>query len=116
MSKADRAQNVQTPGAEAPTDEQGAGQDAATGVDGSVGEQPALAPDIQAMVQMEVARTLARERASRAAAQAGPAGAELPTQAEALAKVKEDPNHRSVLSKDGWVTVAEAGKPGFAKA
>lgn len=113
MNKPARAQTVQTPGAEGPDDEQGTGRDTAQA---SIGEQPTLAPDIQAMVQMEVARTLARERASRAAAQAGPTGAELPTQAEALDQVKKDPNHRSVLSKDGWVTVAEAGKPGFAKA
>ncbi len=99
MSKAPRVQNVQTPGVDADKDEV------------IEGEQPALAPDLQALVAREVAKALNKQTA----AMPEPA-APLPTQAEALKMVKADPKHRSVLSVDGWVTYTAPAQPGFARA
>lgn len=124
---ATRAQNVQIPGAESTqaagesTDEtQAAGTDAGVteGAEDTLGNQ-ALPPDIAALVQMEVAKVLARQQASRAEPQA--AAAELPTQAEALAQCNSDPKRRSVLSKEGWVVTSKPltqgrDENGFAKA
>ena len=102
MPKADRVQNVQTPGVEAvDLDETATGE----------ADQPTLAPDLQALVAREVAKALGQQKA----AMPEPAKP-LPTQAEALAMVKADPKCRSVLSVDGWVTVTPPTTAPFAKA
>ncbi len=119
---ANRAQNVQIPGAETTqtpegTEEtQGDGSDA--GVAGTAEPAATLPPDLQALVQMEVARTLARANASKTEPQA-PA-VELPTQEEALAQANADPKRRAVLSKDGYVVTSKPivqgrDENGFAK-
>lgn len=78
-----RVQAVQTPGVQSePADE-------------------ALAPDLQAVVDAEVARKLKALRDADAKAQGN---GSLPTQEEALAAVMADKTHRSVLSRNGWVT------------
>lgn len=112
MTKAARAQNVQIPGAETP-------QDAADKPEEEQGTTAALPPDMQALVQMEVAKVLARQQASRAEAVAS--AKDLPTQEEALAQVNGDPKRRSILSKDGWVVTSRPivhgrDESGFAKA
>lgn len=91
MSKAPHVQNVQTPG-EATEDETL-----------SEGEQPAVAPDIMALVQAEVARQMAQRNSNPTLVAPEP----LPTQEEALEMVRKDPKRRSVLSVDGWVTHPE---------
>lgn len=109
MSKAPRVQNVQLPGAEQPVDEP---QEAGTASE-LVAEMPApaVAPDIAALVAAEVARALSK-KASAAATKAKP----VPTQEEAIAMVKADPKHRSVLSVDGWVVGEAPVSTPFAKA
>lgn len=119
---ANRAQNVQIPGAETAQPEgnhQAEGQAGEQAQTEGVAPAAALPADVQALVQMEVARILARQQASRNQAKAEEK--ELPTQAEALAKVNADPKRRSVLSKDGWVVtnkpIAQGrDESGFAKA
>lgn len=120
MTKAARAQNVQIPGAETgPTSDEA--QDTGQAEQPQEAAAPAaqLPGDVQALVQMEVARILAMQQASRAQVKAQ--DRELPTAAEALKQVNADPKRRSVLSKDGWVVtnkpiVQGRDESGFAKA
>lgn len=124
---ANRAQNVQIPGAETTQTPEGTEETQGDGSDAGVADtaqdvtnpESGLPPDIQALVQMEVARVLARQQASRAEVQT--VQANLPTQEEALAKCNADPKRRSVLSKDGWVVTSKPlvngrDENGFAKA
>lgn len=112
MPKADRVQNVQTPGAQ-PTEEQDTGAGTAAELSTEAPDQPAVAPDIAALVAAEVAKALAAQRPASMPEAAAP----LPTQKEALATVLADPKRRSVLSVDGWVTHPEpVGAAPFAKA
>jgi len=118
VAKAPRVQNIQTPGVDqadaadtADTDESLDGG-AAAELSTAEPEGPALAPDLEALVAREVAKALRQNTAAVAKAQP----VELPTQEEALATVKADPKHRSVLSKDGWVTYSEPTQAPFAKA
>ncbi|WP_439587502.1 hypothetical protein [Hydrogenophaga sp.] len=111
MSKAPRVQNVQTPGAQ-PVEEQDTGAGTAAELSTESPNEPGVAPDIATLVAAEVARQMAQRTAAPAAAAAAP----LPTQEEALAKVKADPKHRSVLSVDGFVVWSEPTPTPFAKA
>jgi len=99
------SQPIQTPGVETPKADAPAQAD--TGAP--------LAPDIQALVAAEVAKALNKAKPS-AKGQRAP----LPSHDEALAQVKADPKHRSVLSTEGWVVysapVKERDESGFAKA
>ena len=108
---------IQTPGME-PSGGTGDGLED-PGQDAKTENPNALPSDVAALVAEEVDRRLARMEAARLRAQANPAGEELPTQEEAMAKVMADPKHRSVLSKDGWVTFQappkELDEHGFAK-
>lgn len=123
MTKAStpRVQTVQTPGVAPQVAEGETAENLGDTAEASV-DQPAVAPDIAAMVQAEVARILKVQADARAQAMANPAGSTpLPTQAEALAQVNADPKRRSVLSKDGWVVTSKPlvegrDESGFAKA
>lgn len=95
MSKA-RVINVQTPGAEATQQEPAE-------TEGTTEQAPALAPDLQAIVDASVARALQAQRGTPTPVAAAP----LPTQGEALAAVKADPKRRSILSQDGYVVHPE---------
>jgi len=116
-----RVQTVQTPGVAPQVAEGEAAENLGDTAEASV-DQPAMAPDIAAIVQAEVARILKVQADARAQAVANPAGAApLPTQAETLAQVNADPKRRSVLSKDGWVVTSKPlvqgrDDAGFAKA
>lgn len=97
------AQPIQTPGVETPQPDAPAESGAP------------LAPDIQALVAAEVAKALKQAKPTAK----GPR-VPLPSHDEALAQVKADPKHRSVLSTEGWVVytapVKERDESGFAKA
>lgn len=118
MSKSStKTQPIQTPGMETPP----ADDPEAGGADPETGAEPseAIPSDVAALVAKEVAKQMARNEAARMRAMANPAGEKLPTQAEALEKVKADPKHRAILSDEGWVTFQtppkERDEAGFAK-
>lgn len=101
MSKA-RVTNVQTPGADA-TQQEPENPDTTTDALSTEPGQQSLPPDLQAIVDASVARALQAQRGTPTPVAAAP----LPTQAEALEQVRNDPKRRSVLSQDGWVTHPE---------
>jgi hypothetical protein len=124
MSKTPRAQTIQTPGVEPLPD---AGTDAAAAAAAGDGQSEGnaeddLPPDVQRVIEQRVDQRLAQIRRTERLSKANPATGrdDLPTQAEALAKVTADPKHRAILSRDGWVTAPEPVKgrdeSGFAKA
>ena len=127
-----RALNVQTPGAPKATDPSDAAVDQTTTDPASVDAdqadpaQPAVAPDIKALVDAAVAAKLAELRT--ADVRAAEVVKELPTQDEAteqlMAEFKRSTNRPSgsVLTRDGWLALdnpfytRQRDQDGFSKA
>lgn len=115
---------IQTPGVEPLQAEEPQGEQPSVNDDPppALDDGDELPPDVQRLIDNRVAAALKAERRSQAEARRNPATGrnDLPTQAEALERVKADPKHRAVLSRDGWVTYQAPAKErddnGFAKA
>lgn len=113
---ASRVTNVQTPGAEGAADQ---GTDQENQDQDGQDDGAELPPDVQAIVDARVAQGVKAALRLRGAAAKPSSG--LPTQAEAMKMVQDDPKHRAVLSEDGYVvhpnpTPGRRDENGFAKA